>query len=309
MKSTFIFVVLILTAQNLCGQNYIDFQQLRIDRLDGVEDFSYANDPNSSVFFSTIDSIEQLILNADIAAESKKQISLEVYSLLINYQGAKPLSKYECNSLIYLREFLLSVQHSSPDYFLSSSPTKSYEILQFIYTLPSAQYFLQQEVKQYPKKVIQHFQDFSKALYAAEILHEAAIRDPMAVKPYLGTYNVIDKQLKSSTNPIDSLIIHIFKSTGKASNALSLLSTIESGDLSPEGSPKVRKKHRGEARDSACPSLLSQAKMPLSFHFLPRNTVLQHAHLMQKFLANACEQMMHHRRPVPGRFARCRPAG
>lgn len=241
MQSIFLLIGLALSLQGLLAQNYIDFQQLRIDRLDGKEDFNFNGDPNSAVFFTTVDSLEKLIQTADIANQSQEQIRLGIYFELLRYDGHEPLSNSQVKSFHYLKEFLSSVQDHSPDNFLSSSPSKAYEILEFIYALPSTQYFLQQEVKQYPQKVLQHYQDFSQSSYALDILHEAVKRDPMAVKPYLGTYHVIYKQLKTSDEPLDSLVLYTYKLTGKASNALSLLASIESGEFNVEEADEIAK--------------------------------------------------------------------
>ncbi|MBL6875793.1 MAG: hypothetical protein ISR01_03285 [Chitinophagales bacterium] len=241
MRCLIFFLVFLFSFYTLPAQSFIDFQQRRIDLLDGTEDQKLANYENSEVFFEQVDKLQEILLKQALSSDARKQIQLGIYFSLVNFKKTSSLNSSKALSYKFLEIYLMELGLNKSAYFFKANPSGAYTILPYIYTTKEAQQFLELEAQINPQIVLKNYSLFASASYAPALLSTILHIDPISSKQYFIGRHAIYQELRISENKTDSLILNIFNQTGSSSNALSLLQSIADGNISIEEANNIAK--------------------------------------------------------------------
>ena len=241
MRCLIFFLVFLLSFYTLPAQSYIDFQQRRIDMLDGIEDQKLANYENSEVFFEQVDKLQEILFKQALSSDVRKQIQLGIYFSLVNFRKTSSLNSSKALSYTFLERYLFELGLNKSASFFKANPSGAYMILPYIYTTEEAQQFLELEAQIHPQIVLKNYTLFASASYAPALLSTILHIDPISSKQYFIGRHVIYQDLSVSEDKTDSLILYIFNQTGSSSNALSLLQSIADGKITIEEANNISK--------------------------------------------------------------------
>lgn len=241
----FVFsTILILSFSIIKAQNFIDFQQNRIDLLDGIEDKKCRDSLFSYIYFEQIDLIQNIIELSEFTTSRKKNLELAIYKDLyqinanfLNTHSIQPF-KYD-----YFEEYLNACILKQELDYLYAYPDHAYQILPLIVLEESTKNFLESEANRAPALVLENYSNFSEAPYFGEILSRATKNDPIAAKKYFYGNQSVYSALKKSDNKTDQLIIEIFNAVGRNSKAYNLLELIKQGEISIIEADEISKEY------------------------------------------------------------------
>ena len=241
MKCFLVHIFLLLGFHSAFTQSYIDFQQNRIDQLDGIENWQFNGEESASVLFEQVDKLQLLLAQLNLESHTKEKIRLSIYFHLVNFNEHSSLDAREIKSFYILEKYLQQLEDKRTNVFFRSNPILSYTILPFIYATPEALEFVENEAILKPHVVLNNYKTFSSASYAPAILSKLIEKDPIAAKQYFSGLHVLYSHLKSSSNKTDSLVLAIYQHTGSSSNALCLLQAIVNEELTIQEANNIAK--------------------------------------------------------------------
>ncbi|MCB9255721.1 MAG: hypothetical protein H6579_01175 [Chitinophagales bacterium] len=223
------------------AQNFIDFQQRRIDLLDGVEDKKCSDSLFSSIYFEQIDRIQ--IELSELSPNRKEKMEFAIYQDLyrINTDFLNSHS-IQASKYNYFEEYLKACSQNKQLQYLYAYPEHAYQILPLILYEEHTSTFLESEANKDASLVLENYASFFEAAYSSKILSLACQNDPIAAKKYFYGKQLVYTDLKKSDDKIDQLIIEIFNAVGRNSKAYNLLeliahekiSILEADELSKE---------------------------------------------------------------------------
>ncbi|MCB0510028.1 MAG: hypothetical protein KDC82_04635, partial [Bacteroidetes bacterium] len=223
------------------AQNFIDFQQRRIDLLDGVEDKKCSDSLFSSIYFEQIDRIQ--IELSELSPNRKEKMEFAIYQDLyrINTDFLNSHS-IQASKYNYFEEYLKACSQNKQLQYLYAYPEHAYQILPLILYEEHTSTFLESEANKDASLVLENYASFFEAAYSSKILSLACQNDPIASKKYFYGKQLVYTDLKKSDDKIDQLIIEIFNAVGRNSKAYNLLeliahekiSILEADELSKE---------------------------------------------------------------------------
>ena len=122
MRCLIFFLVFLLSFYTLPAQSYIDFQQRRIDMLDGIEDQKLANYENSEVFFEQVDKLQEILFKQALSSDVRKQIQLGIYFSLVNFRKTSSLNSSKALSYTFLERYLFELGLNKSASFFKANP-------------------------------------------------------------------------------------------------------------------------------------------------------------------------------------------
>lgn len=242
MAKYFLLIVFLLAFFEVNAQNYIDIQQNRIDLMDGIADSKNANSPFNYLYFDQIDIVQEILSNGCFEVELIMKIEmvlyLDLYELDASFMEKQQKGPAE---YMYLEEFLLKKSQNKASYYLEANPTKAYELIRLICETSEAKTFLNKEAKNNPAALLQHYPKLQSCNYLQVVISEAAMHDPIAASAYFEDTHPFYQHLLLSNNPMDKLILDIYRQSAKPDRTLSLLNDIFLGKLSISAADSLAK--------------------------------------------------------------------
>lgn len=236
--------MLILAFSITKAQDFIDFQQKRIDLIDGLEDRKCRDSLFNYIYFNQIDKIQNSLELADLSKSRKYNLELAIYKDLYrindNFINTHSIQPFKFN---YFEEYLNACKLSQELEYLLAYPDRAYQILPLIALENSIKGFLAREADKDPALVLENYSNFLEAPCSAEILSKASKNDPIAAKKYFYGNHAIYTSLKNSPFQTDQLIIEIFNKVGRNSKAYNLLELIDQGKISILEADEISKEY------------------------------------------------------------------
>ena len=233
MKNIFTLITFLLFYNSIIAQNHIDFQQNRIDLLDGVQDLKANDSTFNYLYFNTIDYIQELIEHKNISKQSKKDVEEQLYfDLVIIDQKFINSNFITPDKYLTLISYLKALIEEREFNFMEANAAKTYDILQYISNHSSTEKFIATQVLTQPDKVLKYFNAISDTKYAKESLNIAVSNDPIAAKKYFNNNFAVYQVLNESTIPSDSTLLKIHQTLGRSSKAYILLDAIHYKEIS-----------------------------------------------------------------------------
>ncbi|MCW5908086.1 MAG: hypothetical protein KIS94_09525 [Chitinophagales bacterium] len=227
---------------------YIDDEQERIDRLDGVLD-GYVNtgDPvlnayANKVYFKLIDSIQSLI-NKPVFDESKRKLFRDhLYLQLrkINLRNYHLVKRYD-NLFRFMLTEINSIANDNLLPHLLTNISQSFNTFGLFKNEACADSFLIIAARTRPDVVFRLFDSYSKNAYAERVVIEAAKTAPVTVKRYFNKGDPVYEILKSSNDTVVKVILQIMNRYTRKSNAFTLIDDIMAGKLTIEKADAIGK--------------------------------------------------------------------
>lgn len=227
---------------------YIDDEQNRIDRLDGVRDgevtvgdevaTAYAN----RVYFTVIDSIQRLI-DRPLFDEAKKKLFRDhVYLQMrkINSRNFYSVKRYDNLFRFILAEINGIAQNNLLSHVVSNIP-QAFNTFGIFKNESCTDSFLIIAAQTRPDIVFKIYDTYSKNPYAAKVVVEAAKAAPVTVKRYFNKGDAIYETLKQSDDTTSKVLVQIMNKYTRRSNAFTLIDDIMKGKLTIEKADAIGK--------------------------------------------------------------------
>jgi hypothetical protein len=245
MKSirTIVLLLLIgnysLMAQKTDWQKQIDYEQNRIDLIDG--------------------DIDQKV---DIGTESQNQLATKIYIQMVDQVQDNILLMEPKNVELYGRGFFefikklekrdiyhLSASHRNMELIHKlitlNNPTKELELLKndlktgiaisdIINLKPYAKQYWIYASKFYPTDVLNKFKALAYTSLGTDVINALARIDPNAIKQYFGSNHLIDRAVKNSKDTVVKLVYDIYLKYGTQSRAYALIEYIRKNQMELE---------------------------------------------------------------------------
>jgi hypothetical protein len=218
---------------------FIDTEQERIDKLDGVADGkidlkdSVETIHAHKIYFVMVDSIQRLIDRSKLKEEEKKFYRESLFILL---RKVNPYNVYRTRQFESSFRFVIGILNAKANNklleYLSANPQQALKLIPFYKREPCADTFFIATSKFKPKEILQSFDLISDRAYAQLVLDEAAKTAPVTVKRYFSKGDLIFERLQQSTDSSVIAILKINSLFGKKSNAFALLDGIMKGKYS-----------------------------------------------------------------------------
>jgi hypothetical protein len=230
---------------------YIDDEQNRIDRLDGVRDgevtvgdevaTAYAN----RVYFTVIDSIQRLI-DRPLFDEAKKKLFRDhVYLQMrkINSRNFYSVKRYDNLFRFILAEINGIAQNNLLPHIVSNIP-QAFNTFGIFKNESCTDSFLITAAQTRPDIVFKIYDTYSKNPYAAKVVVEAAKVAPVTVKRYFNKGDAIYETLKQSDDTTTKVLVQIMSKYTRRSNAFTLIDDIMKGKLTIEKADAIGKQQQ-----------------------------------------------------------------
>ncbi len=227
---------------------YIDDEQNRIDRLDGVRDgevtvgdevaTAYAN----RVYFTVIDSIQRLIDRPLFDEAKKKLLRDHVYLQMrkINSRNFYSVKRYDNLFRFILAEINGIAQNNLLSHVVSNIP-QAFNTFGIFKNENCTDSFLIIAAQTRPDIVFKIYDTYSKNPYAAKVVVEAAKAAPVTVKRYFNKGDAIYETLKQSDDTTAKVLVQIMNKYTRRSNAFTLIDDIMKGKLTIEKADAIGK--------------------------------------------------------------------
>ncbi|MCS6934419.1 MAG: hypothetical protein NZM35_04615 [Chitinophagales bacterium] len=217
---------------------YIDDEQVRIDKLDGVIDKKVqtgdsVNDIISNyTYFGLIDSLQEHITLGKFTDQQRKTFRDNLYLILrrINQNNFYNAKRYEA-LLKFIREELIAIEHGTLLLLISRNIVWSFQTFSFFKNEPEAEQFLLMACRQRPDLVFKYYDQFYHKTYARRILEEGCRVAPVTMKKYFNAGQGIYETLKTSSDTVVKMLLQIRSEYTLKSNAYTLIHDIANGKL------------------------------------------------------------------------------
>lgn len=228
-------------TNNRSADYYIDYDQRRIDLLDGVLDGrvnlhdSAATIHAGKVYFNLIDSIQRLIDNPKFDEARKKNFRDALYSQLVkvNLKTVHSVKRYDNLFRFMLGEINAIHKDKLYDYLISNVILSLSTIANFK-NESCADSFLIFAAGYRPDLVFINYPVYANKNYSQKVCEETSKIAPVTVKRYFNPNDPIHTALKKSNDPVVKIILEIKEKYSRKSNAFVLLDDIVNGNLSAE---------------------------------------------------------------------------
>lgn len=227
---------------------YIDDEQERIDRLDGVLD-GYVNtgDPvlnayANKVYFKLVDSLQALI-NKPVFDEAKRKLfrdHLYLQMRKINGRNYYLVKRYD-NMFRFMLAAINGIANGNLLPHLLTNISQSFNTFGLFKNETCADSFLIIAARARPDVVFKLYDSYSKTPYAERVIIEAAKIAPVTVKRYFNKGDPIYEILKNSNDTVIKLVLQIMSRYTRKSNAYTLIDDIAAGKLTIEKADAIGK--------------------------------------------------------------------
>lgn len=214
-------------------------EKSRIDKLDGKLDGKIRlEDPArealaNKIYFTTIDSIWNGILQLKESAARKDSLVLAVYFTLAKVTDNEFYSLEQDSR--YIGNLWNVIRAIRDNDLLNALRSNTYISLQQIsvYSFrPETEHFLHSVSRFYPEEVLKNFYQFREKAWAQNIVEQASAIAPDMAKKYILRGNEINSIYEKSANPSIKTMLEITRQIGKNSLAYNLTDAIVKNELS-----------------------------------------------------------------------------
>ncbi|MFN8309759.1 MAG: hypothetical protein U0T73_07340 [Chitinophagales bacterium] len=242
LKPLFFFIAFFGSVFLVKAQPRIDFidgDQLRIDKLDGVEDGRVETHDSVNtklagyVYFTLIDSIQRYISNQQFSDVDQRiyrdylfRVMRRVYAG--NYRQTARFEKVFTHFLAELK----GIRKQALWPVLRQNPSLSVQMIGLIRYEAIADTFLNEAAQQIPDEVLQNFPQYSDRPYATRIVEEVTAIAPQVSKKYFIPTSAVYDVLKNSNDTAVVIFRKVIDWYGKKSNAQVLLADLLDGSMS-----------------------------------------------------------------------------
>lgn len=224
--------VVVRTTSNR-PEDLIDYLQLRIDQMDGVQDgkinlrdsalSAYAN----RVYFKLVDSLKTVIDNSSIDGEHRRNYRDNIIQQLqrVNANTVYNVKQFDNVFRFYLNSLEAARQHRLNAY-LYNNITQGLNYFNFLKNETGIDSFLILASVYHPETVFRMYVIYAGKNYALHVLEEASKTAPVTVKKYFNDGNPIYEMLKLSKDPVIAIILQIRQLYNRKTNAYTLIDAI-----------------------------------------------------------------------------------
>jgi hypothetical protein len=225
---------------------YVDEEQNRLDRIDGMIDGEITIDDSAStaqatkIYFRLVDSVQHIIDNATWDDNKKKIYRDQLYLQLktIHPGNYLQLKRYEQLFAFIIGELKAIQQQKLYNYLINNIPL-SFATFGFIKNELCADSFLIFSSAYKPDLVFKTYDSYYNKNYALRVLEETAKKAPVTVKRYFSKGNGIYETLLMSKDSCVKALIQIREKHTLKSNAYSLLDDIVNNRLTIDEANKL----------------------------------------------------------------------
>ncbi|MES2619883.1 MAG: hypothetical protein V4615_03450 [Bacteroidota bacterium] len=220
---------------------YIDYDQRRIDLLDGVLDGrvnlndSAATAHAGKIYINLIDSIQRLIDNPKFDEARKKNFRDAIYSQIVkvNLRTVRSVKRYDDLFRFMMGEINAIYSNKLYDYLITNVSQSLGTIANFK-NENCADSFLIFAARYRPELVLINYSVYANKSYSQKVCEETSKIAPVTIKRYFNPNDPIYLALKRSHDPVVKSILWINEKYSRKSNAFVLLDDIVNGNLSAE---------------------------------------------------------------------------
>jgi len=225
---------------------YVDEEQNRLDRIDGMIDGEITIHDSAStaqatkIYFRLVDSVQHIIDNATWDDNKKKIYRDQLYLQLktIHPGNYLQLKRYEQLFAFIIGELKAIQQQKLYNYLINNIPL-SFATFGFIKNELCADSFLIFSSAYKPDLVFKTYDSYYNKNYALRVLEETAKKAPVTVKRYFSKGNGIYETLLMSKDSCVKALIQIREKHTLKSNAYSLLDDIVNNRLTIDEANKL----------------------------------------------------------------------
>lgn len=235
-----------LSAQKLDWLKQIDFEQNRIDILDGDLDSIISvgdvqqNAVASRLFIQKVDAMQNILRTYDQVKSQNLARGLFEYLKKIKSSDVTHLPVQIKN--IELAYELIALNNDKKELELLKNEVKtSIHLADIINFKPYAKDYWVYAASFYPVDVLNIFRDLAYTPLGGHVVIAMTRIDPGAIKQYLGTNHIIDRAVKNSKDSIARLLVSIFDKYGAQSKSYALLELIVNNKMSLETAESISK--------------------------------------------------------------------
>jgi hypothetical protein len=227
---------------------YIDDEQERIDRLDGVLDGRvYLGEPSATayagkVYFTLIDSLQRLIDKPGFEESKRKLFRDHIYLQLrkINSRNYYAVKRYDNLFRFIMAEINAISQKNLLPHLVSNIP-QAFNTFGIFKNESCTDLFLIIAAQTRPDIVFKNYDTYSKNPYATRVVVEAAKIAPVTVKRYFNKGDPIYETLKQSDDTTIKVLMQIMAKYTRKSNAFALIDDIVNGKLTMDKADAIGK--------------------------------------------------------------------
>jgi hypothetical protein len=223
-------------AQKMDWQKQVDYEQNRIEMIDGDVDGKVEIGTESQNIFATkiyiqmIDEVQDNIRKLDAAGAETYSRGFFEFVKKIERQDIPHLSASHRN--IELINKLVTLNNPVKELELLKNDLKTgIAISEIINLKPYAREYWLYASKFYPTDVLNKFKALAYTPLGIDVINALARTDPNAIKQYFGSNHLIDRAVKNSRDSVVQLIYNIYRTYGTQSKAYALIQYIHTGQM------------------------------------------------------------------------------
>ena len=251
---------------------YVDFDQRRIDLLDGTADHkinlgdSSANEYADRVYFVLVDSIQRFIDSKQFDATQKKLFREALYTQLkrVTLRTVSSVKRYD-NVLHFMLGELKSIQQHKLYDYLVTNISQAFNTIDVFKNEMSADSFFVFAAYYHPDWVLANYYKYANQPYSLHVLEACSKIAPVTVKRYFNPNDPIYDALKRSNDTVIKILLKIKDVYTRKSNAFTLIDAIANGKISMEQADSIGNNSEAYLREML---QIRAQKNPLGVHSL-----------------------------------------